>query len=124
MKKIIFVILFTWLGISILAQGPVVKEFYAPDENYVGVVTSFQAGAPRADNATILIVSDTITLKGTMKSYEANSPVCYFVYGDIIFQDSVYIKITHPDFQTYEKKIAAKEFSGSKMIALKKKVVK
>lgn len=124
MKKLIFVILFTWFGISILAQGYVVKEFYAPDKNYIGVVTSFQAGAPRADNATILIISDTITLKGTLRNYEANSPVCYFVYGDITFQDSVYIKITHPDFQTFEKKIAAKEFSGKKMITLKKRVVK
>ena len=40
------------------------------------------------------------------------------------FNDSIYIKVTHPDFYIYEAKIAAANFRGKHVALLKRKAAK
>ena len=114
MKKILLATLFAGLFIFVWAQKAPKKPFYAPDGNCIAVV----------DNAEVLIVSDKIELKGKVKRYEVDSPFCFYEFDDVEFKDSIYIKVTHPDFYIYEAKIAAANFRGKHVALLKRKAAK
>ena len=125
MKKILLATLFAGLFIFVWAQKAPKKPFYAPEGNCIAVVASIQDNtSPVVDNAEVLIVSDKIELKGKVKRYEVDSPFCFYEFDDVEFKDSIYIKVTHPDFYIYEAKIAAANFRGKHVALLKRKAAK
>ncbi|MFI3266108.1 MAG: hypothetical protein R3Y15_03025 [Rikenellaceae bacterium] len=108
MKKIITsLVLSMFIAMAVMSQTRR-PGYETPDERCIYVVGSNRSLS--TEGADILIKCDTMEIKAKSVAIEENSPISFFMLGDIVFTDSVYIKVSMEGYRTHEKTEAPEEF--------------